>query len=171
MPGMIANLVHELGNELYSSIERTVSSLWTPTDQEMTRVIKDAINKGYRENQIIDELGDALEILNMDIADEIMAVFQRFDILSKMKSSLEFCHSAFESNTAIDSKFTEKVWSAVLLSFNQPPTISIYTVKNDHPDGFLNSYLKELTSDVQSELYSRVYDLARKLYEDLALIY
>ncbi|CAO3606848.1 unnamed protein product [Mucor fragilis] len=174
MPGMIANQIHELSNELYSSVDAIVSEFWTTADIEYRQLILNAINKGLWEQEVMDELVASLELLNMDIADHIIAAIDRFDILYKVKMALKSCQSIFdEENNPFaaedeEETLTEKIWTAILVSFTSTSSQASSGVREAPQHGFLNRYIFELTSDLQSELYSRVYELARSVYEDLA---
>jgi hypothetical protein len=170
MPGMIANQIHELSNELYSSVDAIVTQYWTTTDMEYRQLILNAVSQGYWEQDVLDELVSSLELLNMDIADRIIAVVDRFNLLAKMKSALLSCQSVFDQETKSieESTLTEKIWTALLVSFNQPAGTSSILSTEAPQKGFLNRFLFELTSELQAELYARVYELARGVYEDLA---
>lgn len=174
MPGMIANQIHELSNELYSSVDAIVTEYWTTTDMEYRQLVLNAVGQGYWEQDVLDELVNSLEILNMDIADQLIAAIDRFNLLNKMESALLSCQSVFDkedldaTNEKEEATLTEKIWSALLISFNQPAGTSS-TLSGEPPrQGFLNRFIFELTSDLQAELYARVYELARGVYEDLA---
>ncbi|KAI8636425.1 hypothetical protein BD408DRAFT_426125 [Parasitella parasitica] len=175
MPGMIANQIHELSNEIYSSVDAIVSELWTTADIEYRQIILNAINKGHWEQEVMDELVASLELLNMDIADRVIAAVDRFDILYKVKLALKSCQSIFDQENnpfaAEDQEeetLTEKIWTAILVSFTSKSGQE--SIKQEPQHGFLNRYIFELTSDLQSELYSRVFELAKGVYEDLAFI-
>jgi hypothetical protein len=176
MPGMIANQIHELSNELYSSVDPIVSKYWTTTDMEYRQLILNAISQGHWEQDVLDELVNSLELLNMDIADHIIASVDRFNLLAKMKSALESCQSVFDQEQNIDTTkeeeatLTEKIWTALLVSFNQPAGTSSILSTEPPQHGFLNRFIFELTSDLEAELYARVYELARAVYEDLAFV-
>lgn len=175
MPGMIANQIHELSNVIYSSVDAIVSESWTTSDIEYRQLILDAIHKGYWEQEVMDELVTSLELLNMDIADHIIAAVDKFDILYKVKMALKSCQSIFdqENNPFADTEaeeetLTEKIWTSILVSFTSKSGQESSFIREEPQHGFLNRYIFELTSDLQSELYSRVYELARSVYEDLA---
>ena len=123
----------------------------------------------------MDELVTSLELLNMDIADHIIAAVDKFDILYKVKMALKSCQSIFdqENNPFADAEaeeetLTEKIWTSILVSFTSKSGQEPSFIREEPQHGFLNRYIFELTSDLQSELYSRVYELARSVYEDLA---
>ena len=175
MPGMIANQIHELSNELYSSVDTIVSEFWTTSDIEYRQLILDAIHKGYWEQEVMDEIVASLELLNMDIADHVIAAVDRFDILYKVKMALKSCQSIFDqennpfANTeGVEETLTEKIWTSILVSFTSKSSQESSSIRQEPQHGFLNRYIFELTSDLQAELYSRVYELARSVYEDLA---
>ncbi|KAI9476579.1 MAG: hypothetical protein EXX96DRAFT_577643 [Benjaminiella poitrasii] len=179
LPGMIANQIHELSNEIYSSIDTIINKFWTKSDMEYRQLILKSINKGDGEQEIVDELITFLEIINVDIADDIIAVVDRYDMYSRIRSALQTCQSVFdkEGNRMVNtvqqesSSLTEKIWTSLLVSLKQslPGASAASNSSNGSSrQGFLNVYVTELTSDLQSELYGRVYELARGIYEDLA---
>ncbi|CAO3656059.1 unnamed protein product [Mucor hiemalis] len=173
MPGMIANQIHELSNEIYTSVDSTVTQFWKTTDQAYRQFLLDAINNGLDEQEVMDELTDALEILNMDITDRITQTVDQFQMLLKLKQALVTCQSVFSADnnqelkeaTDNETPLSEKIWHAVLVSFSlSNPKMEV----NLEQSGFMGKYIRELKSDIQSEMYSRVYELARSIYEDLA---
>lgn len=168
MPGMIANQIHELSNQIYSSIDLIVSKNWKNSDEYYRKIILNAIDKGLWEQDILDELIQTLEILNMDITDHITKTVDQFNMLNKLKDALEHCQAIFGQQKIEQETSTtliEKIWSALLVSFSLSNDLS-----NNEPrqNGFMGKYIFELRADIQSELYSRVYELARSVYEDLA---
>lgn len=167
MPGMIANHIHELSNQIYSSVESVVSDKWNKKDTYYRDIIVAAIDKGLWEQDILDELIHELEILNMDITDAIVSTLDRFNMLQKLKVSLNQCQLMFDENTKpVDtlSTLTETLWNAVLVS------LSLSNPNNVEPkkSGFMGKYVFDLRTDIQSEMYSRVYELSRNIFEDLA---
>ncbi|KAI7901342.1 uncharacterized protein BX663DRAFT_514166 [Cokeromyces recurvatus] len=173
MPGMIANQIHELNNVLYSSIDQITNKFWTKTDLEYRQFIINSIHKSNgEETQVIDELIDSLEMANTDIADGLIAIVDRFDLLSRIKKSLQQCQSVFnleQDGQQIKSSFTDKVLLVLLEAYKQTLTDDMNSNSEEvQEEGFLNIYLDELISSLQSELYNRVYELARGIYEDLA---
>lgn len=173
MPGMIANQIHELSNEIYTSVDSTVTQFWKTTDQTYREFLLNAINNGLDEQEVMDELTDALEILNMDITDRIVQTVDQYQMLNKLKQALVGCQSVFSNEndqelkdaTDNETPLSEKIWHAVLVSFNlSNPNMEVDLKQK----GFMGKYILELKSDIQSEMYSRVYELARNIYEDLA---
>lgn len=168
MPGMIANQIHELSNEIYLSINLIVSKYWKKTDTYYRQLILNAINKGLWEQDVMNELVDSVQVLNMDIADSITAVVEQYNMLNKLKQSLLNCQAVFGSELVEQElTLTEKIWNAILISFKLSNPINLQDEEYQQ-NGFMGRYLFELKSDIQSEMYSRVYELARSIYEDLA---
>lgn len=164
MPGMIANQIHELSNQIYSSVDMIVTKNWKKSDEYYRQIIVGSIGKGLYEQDILEALHQALETLNMDITDHITKTIDQFQMLNKLKDALEHCQAVFgqqeieeETNT-----FANKIWSAVWVS------LSLSNEYEPRQNGFMGKYVFELRADIQSELYSRVDELARGVYEDLA---
>ncbi|KAI9247896.1 hypothetical protein EDC94DRAFT_589608 [Helicostylum pulchrum] len=167
MPGMIANHIHELSNQIYSSVESVVSDKWNKKDSYYRDVVVSAIDKGLWEQDILDELIHELEILNMDITDAIIFTLDRFNMLQKLKVSLNQCQLMFDEDTKpVDtlSTLTENLWNAVLVSLSLSNPNHVEPKKS----GFMGKYVFDLRTDIQSEMYSRVYELSRSIFEDLA---
>ncbi|KAI8982483.1 hypothetical protein BDF20DRAFT_912637 [Mycotypha africana] len=182
MPGIIANYIHELTNDIYSSIEGIISSHWKKSDIEYRRLVLDAVTSHLNKNDeqhVLTELMGSLEIINMEIADQLLFVVEQFDLFGKMSDALKSCQSLF-SDTVDDQRqeevkkegktagFISKIWNAFLVSVTQSATMTSnrFDTRNNH--GLLSKYILELRIDLQSELFSRVYELARNIYEDLA---
>lgn len=174
MPGMIANQIHELSNEIYTSVDSIVSQYWKISDHAYRQLLLNAIHQGLDEQEVMEELTNALEILNMDITDRITQTVDGFQILNKLKQALVNCQSMFAKEEAAttteqddkETTLTEKIWHAILVSFSL--SNPLVEESNLEQSGFMGRYVFELKSDIQSEMYSRVYELARSIYEDLA---
>jgi hypothetical protein len=168
MPGMIANQIHELSNEIYLSVNLIVSKYWKKTDTYYRQLVLNAINKGLWEQDVMNELVNSVQVLNMDISDRITETVDQFNMLNRLKKSLLNCQSIFGGELPAEAELSlsEKIWNAILFSFSLSNPIT-----NDNEiqqKGFMGRYVFELRSDIQSEMYSRVYELARSIYEDLA---
>lgn len=170
LPGMIANQIHELSNQIYARIESVVSNQWKKSDTYYREIIVNSIDKGLWEQDILDDLIQSLEMLNMNIADHIVAAIDEFNMLGKLKQSLNHCQDIFSersssSSTEQDhvSSLSESLWNAVLVSLH---------LSNPNPEpkktGFMGKYVFDLRTDLQTEMYSRVYELANGIFEDLA---
>lgn len=169
MPGMIANQIHELSNEIYTSVDSIVNQFWKTADNSYRQLLLDSINNGLDEQEVLDELVNSLEVINMDITDSITNTVDQFQMLQKLKQSLLNCQSVFdqevEQETVEETTLTEKLWHAVLVSFSLSNPIES---NNLEQHSFMGKYIFELKSDIQAEMYSRVYELARSIYEDLS---
>lgn len=165
MPGMIANQIHELSNQIYSSIDLIVAKNWKNSDEYYRQTILNAIEKGLYEQDILEALLEIIESINMDIADQIAQTIDQFNMLNKLKDSLDHCQAIFgqEPMEQDSVNFADKIWSALLVSLSRSNNSN-----EPRQNGFMGKYIFELRSDIQSELYARVYELARGVYEDLA---
>ncbi|KAG2209150.1 hypothetical protein INT47_005442 [Mucor saturninus] len=164
MPGMIANQIHELSNQIYSSIDLIVTQHWKRSDEYYRQTILKAIEKGLYEQDILELLYEIMEGVNTDITDHIAHTIDEFHMLKKLKDGLDHCQAIFGQEAEKDTEtFADKIWNALLLSLSRSDS-------NNEPrqNGFMGKYVFELRADIQSELYSRLYELARAVYEDLA---
>ncbi|KAI9360654.1 hypothetical protein BD770DRAFT_441966 [Pilaira anomala] len=166
MPGMIANQIHELSNQIYARIESVVLNKWKKSDTYYREIIVNSIDKGLWEQDILDDLIQSIEMLNMNIADHIVEAIDEFNMLGKLKQSLKHCQDIFSERTEQDhvsTSLSESLWKAVLVSLH---------LSNPNPEpkktGFMGKYVFDLRTDLQSEMYSRVYELATGIFEDLA---
>lgn len=141
MPGMIANQIHEQSTLVYNQIYPTLKRRWLTADNDYHQMISQSVS-----DEVVEDLSDSLELLNMDITDDIIDTLRDFDMIGNIKRSLLNCQSTF-SNTAIST-----LWSTV--------------VEKKETRSLLDSYKAKLISDLQSQLYSRVYELASSIYQD-----
>lgn len=148
MPGMIANQIHEFSNAVYTSVQTVVGQSWKLSDIELRQSILRAISKGYNEDEVIEDLSHTLEMVNMDMTDKLVRVLEEFDMVQQVRSALVSCQSVFAPET---SGSIEK---------------STTTATKDR--SFLDTFLLQLTTDLQSQLYNQVSNLAKSVYEDLA---
>ncbi|KAI8071137.1 uncharacterized protein B0P05DRAFT_549743 [Gilbertella persicaria] len=163
MPGMIANQIHEFSHALYSQVDTIVTDVWKTTDTELRQMILHAINQGSWEQDVLDEIVSSVEFINMEISDRLVAIAHQFDFLGKIRAALLNCQAIFDPHTtSAPQTLTEKIWTAILISFRNPGAFE----PNTH--GFLNRYIFDLISDLQGELYGRTIELATSIYEDLA---
>lgn len=161
MPGIIANQVHELSSSIYSSIDQVVTQTWQFKDMDLRQSILEAIrSKGYDEFEVVEDLGHSIEMVNMEIADKMALLVHEFNMAGKVKSALISCQSIFALEELDDVSPTMK--DKFISSSLPTPTSS------DNSNSFLDTYLLQLSTDLQSQLYNQVYSLAKSVYEDLA---
>lgn len=141
MPGMIANQIHEQSTLVYNQIYPILKRRWLTADNDYHQMISQSVS-----DEVVEDLSDSLELLNMDITDDIIDTLRDFDMIGNIKRSLLNCQSTF-SNTAIST-----LWSTA--------------VEKKETKSLLDSYKARLISDLQSQLYSRVYELASSIYQD-----
>ncbi|CAO3701681.1 hypothetical protein G6F70_001668 [Rhizopus microsporus] len=141
MPGMIANQIHEQSSLVYNQIYPILKRRWLTADNDYHQMISQSVS-----DEVVEDLSDSLELLNMDITDDIIDTLRDFDMIGNIKRSLLNCQSTF-SNTVIST-----LWSTA--------------VEKKETKSLLDSYKARLISDLQSQLYSRVYELASSIYQD-----
>ncbi|KAI8874738.1 hypothetical protein K501DRAFT_289660 [Backusella circina FSU 941] len=164
MPGSIANEIHELSKEIYSSVSRVVAEYWTSGDNYYRKVVLNSMEEEREE-----ELAAAIEISNMKITDSIMDVIDNFDFISRVKNNVMSCQNMlYEEDIYEEDSLTQKLWTAILSATKAKHDESLHSINVNR--GFLYRYLQELTSDLQTQLNGRVYDLASNINEDLTLV-
>jgi hypothetical protein len=164
MPGSIANEIHELSKEIYSSVSRIVAEYWTSGDNYYRKVALNSMEEDTEE-----ELTAAIEIPNMKITDSIMDVINDFDFISRVKNNVMACQSMFyEEDIYEENSLSQRLWTALLSATKPRHDESLHSTNVNR--GFLYRYLQELTSDLQTQLNGRVYDLASNINEDLMLV-
>lgn len=125
MPGMIANQIHEQSNVVYNRIYPLLQATWATFDSDFQHL----------------DLANALELLNMQVAEDIIRTLEEFDLLTQVKQTLVDCHSTFDAPTTKTS--------------------------STHQNSFLFRYLLKLTWDMEARLYSGLDELTLSLYQDM----
>jgi hypothetical protein len=159
MPGMIAYQVHDLSKEIYKSIHPILNEHWTHSDGYYKQSMTSSLNK-------VSALINSLEVTNTQMMDSLIDVIDEFDIMTRLSTQLTTCQAGLEENV----QFAQRIWSALLVSTNQKQSnrVVVTLTNNMATTGFLTRYIKELVSDMESEMITRLPELALNVYEDLS---
>ncbi|KAI8885640.1 hypothetical protein K501DRAFT_245616 [Backusella circina FSU 941] len=162
MPGMIAYQVHDLSKEVYGSIYTILNEHWTHSDDYYKNSMKS------NPNAVVTALTNSLEVTNTQMMESLINVMDQFDIKARLSTQLMSCQTGLEENV----QFAQRIWSALLVSTRQKEahsaSVAVILTNNIATTGFLSRYVMELVSDMESEMMTRLPELALSVYEDLS---
>jgi hypothetical protein len=113
----------------------------------------------------VSALTNSLEVTNTQMMNSLIDIIDEFDIMTRLSTQFTTCQAGLEENV----QFAQRIWSALLVSTNQKQSNRVMvTLTNRATTGFLTRYIKELVSDMESEMITRLPELALSVYEDLS---